>query len=805
MPHFRKPCVGSLLALLLLSPLLAAEKKLLPIEFDAKEARVLLEIGQFDQPLIYTNTLATGLGTTWPLLDRGDTGDSALVVFERHGDRVFLIRENAAHRAITDNAALAESVRESFPRSVLAALPITEERDGLVIVDATDFMLSDVYGVAARLEVAELGNISLDTDRSYIRGDRSGAFPRNTEIRTVLTFRVDKPDSRLQRLAADPRSITFEQQHSFIALPDDDYSPRRFHPRSGVFPHVFMNYARSLEDGYEQRWIWRWRLEPSDPEAYLAGSLVEPVEPIIFYLDPAIQEPYRSAFREGGNWWAEAFEAAGFRNAFEVRDLPAGADPMDIRYNMLVWVHRNERGPSVGPHYRDPRTGEIINAKTRMDSYRSLVNHDLWMGFLPAAGPDGLNQSSEELAMARRRQHTAHEIGHSLGLAHNFLAATRNRASVMDYPVPLVRLGDDGYVDLSDAYAEGIGEFDKLAIRYAYTWFPDAESESQGLAAIVEEMAERDLKFITGGHADDQGSYPDATGWVEGEDMFTALERTSAVRRALIEHFDERALGDDEPFVILNRRFAHVYLHHRTALIGAMKHIGGWTFSYALKRDGLDPTRPIPASDQHRALDLVLGFLQPAELSIPSQVVDLMAPSPMGWDAGWMWHVDAGALESPGDTQFDPVHVAHRWAFEIVTRLLDPARLARSARLNERDTDVPGPAEIIARLISASWEDPSSAAEDDHDRALINVVQRSVLDALLDLSGSAETPFDIRAIAEAQLHALKENLQPRRGQRLSPTEAAHRQMAGRDIQRYFEGHDDPATRPRPEAIRLPWP
>jgi hypothetical protein len=793
----------ALVVLLVSTAPLVAEQALLPIDIKPDEGKVLLEVRALAQPLIYTNTLATGLGATSPLLDRGDTGDSALVVFERHGDRVLLIRENPDYRAISDNEALVESVRESFPRSVLAALPIEEERGDSVIVNATDFVLSDVYGVGARLQAAELGRVSLDRDRSYVRADRSGAFPENTEIRAVLTFAIDEPDARLRRQAADPRSLTFEQQHSFVALPDDGYRPREYHPRAGVFPHVFFNFARSLEEGYEQRWIWRWRLEPSDPEAYLAGELVEPVEPIIFHLDPAIPEPYRTVFREGGNWWAQAFEAAGFSNAFEVRDLPEGADPMDIRYNMLVWVHRNERGPSVGPNYRDPRTGEIISAKTRMDSFRSLVNHDLWMGFLPAAGPDGLAVSSEEMAMARRRQHTAHEIGHSLGMAHNFVAATRDRASVMDYPVPLVRLDDDGYVDLSDAYAEGIGEFDKLAIRYAYTWFPDAESEREGMAAIVDEMAERDLKFITGGHAADGGSYPDATRWVEGEDMFTALERTREVRRALIDHFDERALGDDEPYVILNRRFAHVYLHHRTALIGTMKHIGGWTFSYALKRDGLEPTRPVAADDQHRALDEVLAALDPRELRIPDRVVDLMAPAPMGWDAGWQWHVDAGALDSPGDTMFDPIDVSHRWAFEIVTRLLDPARMARAAALSARDVDMPSPDQIMTGLVAETWDVRLARSADARDRAIGRAVERSVLDALIDLAADERATVEVRAVAEQQLKALAESLSPRRGQRLDAVEQAHRQMARRDIDNHFEGRDQRS--PRPEYIALPWP
>ncbi|MFU8878008.1 MAG: zinc-dependent metalloprotease, partial [Wenzhouxiangellaceae bacterium] len=778
------------LLLVLHSPLMAGESALLAFSFD-EDDRLLLEIDELDQPMIYANQLATGLGTPSPLLDRGDTGDSALVVFERHGKRVLLVRLNTAYTALDDDPALRQSVDESFPRSVLAAFEIVDERDGTMVVDATDFFLSDVFGVAARLKSGGLGTAKLDAKRGYIVRARSGAFPRNTEIRASLTFALDEPDRKLAQQAPDARSVTFEQQHSFLALPDDDYRPREYHPRSGVFPHVFFNFARALEEGYEQRWIWRWRLEPSDPEAYLAGELVEPVEPIVFHLDPAIPEPYRTAFREGGNWWAEAFEAAGFSNAFEVRDLPEGADPLDIRYPMLIWVHRNERGPSIGPHYRDPRTGEIVSAKTRMDSYRSLVNHDLWMGFRPAMNPETAEVSSEDMAMARRRQHTAHEIGHSLGLAHNFLAATRERASVMDYPVPLVRLDENGFVDLSDAYAEGIGEFDKLAVRYAYTWYPDAESEREGLREILAEMAERDLAFITGGHASDNGSYPDATRWVEGNDMLEALARTRAVRRALIEHFDTRALADDEPFVVLHRRFAHAWLHHRTALYGTIKHVGGWAFSYALKRDGMEPTRPVAAELQHRALDQVIASLAPAELRTPERISRLLAPSPMGWDSGWQWHADPGAIESPGETLFDPVHFAHRFAFEMVTLLLDPARMARAEHLARIDSDMPAPALILQRLIEASWENPAASTGDEIDRALIRAVQRSVLDALLDLATNRAATFGTRAAAETRLRALAESLEPRRGDRFDARDLAHRRLARDDIERYFAGEDEP--------------
>ncbi|MFU8831493.1 MAG: zinc-dependent metalloprotease [Wenzhouxiangella sp.] len=805
MPRFASLVHASLLAvfLLLCAPSVAADRPLLPLHFDPTEGNVLLEIRAPGQPLIYASSLATGLGATSPLIDRADTGQSALVVFERQGSRVLLIRENPAFQALSGTEALVRSVRESFPRSVLASFPIKEERDGVLLVDATEFFLSDVHGIAASLRQADLGTPTLDRERSYVLAGRTAAFSQNTEVRVALTFAVDQPGNTLRRHAPDGRSVTFEQQHSFMALPDDAYRPRRFHPRAGVFPHVVFDFSQAHDQDYQRRWIWRWRLIPSDPEAYLAGELVDPVEPIVFYLDPAIPEPYRSAFREGGMWWAEAFEAAGFSNAFQIRDLPADADPMDIRYSMLMWVHRTERGPSVGPHYRDPRTGEIVSALVRMDSFRSLVNHDLWKGFLPAAGPDGLAVDSEEMAMARRRQHTAHEIGHSLGLAHNFLAATRDRASVMDYPVPLVTLGPDGYVDLSAAYADGIGEADKLAIRYAYTWYPDEEAERAGLASIIDEFEERDLQFITGGHARITGSHPDATQWVEGPDMLQALERTSAVRRVLVDSFDERALAADEPYVVLHRRFAHAWLHHRTALYGVAKHIGGMEFSYGLKGDQVTPTRPIDPSLQRQALDAVLAALSPEELRIPDRVSALLAPPPMGWDSGWGWHTDAGTLESIADPVFDPIHTAHRLAFEIVGLVLDPGRLARSASFHARDPAFPGPDEVIGSMIEASWA--QSASANSHEAALLRATQRSVLDGLIDLAGSVLAPADVRATADARLRTLAQTLGSDRNRQRTSAETAHRRLAVADIERYLAGDDEPAQRPRPEPIVLPWP
>jgi hypothetical protein len=774
----------------------SAEQALLPVRYDAATGRVFLTVRQPGEDLLYLNTLAGGLGTTSPLLDRGQVGTEAVVRFERHGARVLLIRQNTSHRALTDDEALRRSVEESFPRSVLASFPIQREEGGALVVDATDFFLSDVYDVIGSIRGAGLGTVRLDRDRSFIDAAFTRSFPRNAEIRATLSYAADAPHAELRRHAPDGRTLALQQHHSFVALPTPAMQPREFHPQAGVFANVFFDFAQNFDADYRRRQLVRWRLVPRDTAAYLRGELSEPVEPIVYYLDPAIPEPYRSAFREGGRWWTRVFEAAGFRDAFRIEELPAGVDPMDARVNTIAWVHRRERGPSVGPSYRDPRTGEIIKTAVRMDSYRSLVNHDIYMGLVPAAGSGGLQASAEEFAMARRRQHMAHEIGHTLGLAHNFIAATQERASVMDYPVALVRLDAQGRIDIADAYRPSGGAHDTLAIRYAYTWFPTPEAEADGLEAILREARERGLRFVGDRDAPARGSLPGATQWVEGDDMLQALERTLAVRRVLIDRFDERAALPGEPMAVLNRRFAHVYLHHRSALQGTTKYVGGMDFGYAVRGDGMDPTRILPAAEQRRALGLVLGALEPAQLRIPDRVAALIPPSPFGWDGSEQ------LIASPAGTAFDPLAAAHSLAQEVVDGLLHPERAARLVSFHARDRGNPSLDEVLGTLVQATWgAKPGGAA----DAALRRVAQRAVVDGLLDLAGSPAATPEVRAVTELHLTRLEERLGEGRGASPAAEDRAHRAAARHDIRRYFEGRDERERRPRPDTIPLPWP
>jgi hypothetical protein len=766
------------------------------VRYDAATGKALLTIAGPGRELLYFNTLAAGLGTTPTGLDRGNVGMSAVVRFERHGPRVLLVQVNTEHRAVTEDEALRRSVEESFPRSVLASFPIERElAGGGVVVDATDFLLSDVYDVAGAVRRSGMGTIRLVRDRSHIDAERTRSFPLNTEVRAVLTFASDDPGFALRRHAPDARSITIEQHHSFVALPDPAMPIRGFDPRAGIFNTRYFDFAQPFDSDYRQHALARWRLEPRDTAAYLRGELTEPVRPIVYYLDPAIPEPYRSAFLEGGLWWNEVFEAAGWRDAFRIEMLPAGADPMDARYPMILWVHRQDRGPSVGPSFRDPRTGEIVGTVVRMDSYRSLVNHDIYMGLVPAAGPGGLQIDAEEFAMARRRQHTAHEIGHTLGLAHNFLSATQGRSSVMDYPYPLIELGPDGNLDIARAYRPSGGAHDTLAIRFAYTWFPDAESEAAGLGRIVREAEAAGLRFLTGGHAGQGSSDPAATQWIEGEDMLSALERTMAVRRLLVDRFDLRAARPGEPLAVLNRRFAHVYLHHRYALHGATKYVGGMRFDYALAGEPTVPMQVLPAQEQRRALRAVLAALEPDELRIPDRVVSMIPPVPFGYDG------DLTLIPTPAGTAIDPVATAHSLAQEIVDGLLHPQRAARLTSFHARDPSNPSLDEVLGALVQQGWSAPGA------DAPLRRVVQRAIVDGLLDLAGDRSATAEVRAVTEDNLARLRARVArlPAAGGPAGAPWYGHNAAILRDIDRYFDGRDDPADRPRPAPIPLPWP
>ena len=593
-----------------------------PMYWDESTGTLWLEISRFDTEILYLTGLSAGLGSNDIGLDRGQTR-SRLVVFERVGPKIFMVQRNYQFRADTNNTDERTAVEDAFARSVLWGFTAAAESGARVLVDATGFLLRDAHGVIPRLR--QDGQYSLDESRSALHLARTKGFPKNTEIDVMLTFtaapegRGGGPGSRNVRRAgvADvtpaAEAVTLRQHHSLVELPDEGYTPRAYDPRSGFGSVSWTDYAAPLGGSLVKRFIRRHRLEKRDPTARVS----EPIEPIVYYLDRGTPEPVRSALLEGARWWNQAFEAAGYRDAFRVELLPEGADNFDIRYNVINWVHRSTRGWSSGGSITDPRTGEIIKGVVTLGSLRVRQDYLIAEGLLsPYAGGDEMPPQMSEMALARIRQLSAHEVGHTLGLGHNYYASELGRVSVLDYPHPLITLDENGDIDVSDAYDVGIGEWDKVTIDYGYQDFPAGTDEGLALERILNEAWDRDLIYLTN---QDLDAHPRVHQWANGTDPAAELERMLEVRRVALDQFGERAIRRDVPMATIEEALVPLYLHHRYQVDAAASALGGMHYIYAMRGDGREPVRAVPASEQRAALDALMSTINPSVLQFPTR------------------------------------------------------------------------------------------------------------------------------------------------------------------------------------------
>jgi hypothetical protein len=721
-----------------------------PLYLDGKQGRLYAELPRESTRALFWVSLASGFGSNPVGLDRGASGDDQVVRFERSGDRVLMVFENTRFRTSLDNAAHRRSVEESFPSSTVASLPVVADEGGRhILVDLTEVAYRDWNDVSGTLTRLNQGTYAVARDRSAIDRAHTRAYPTNSEIDVALTFTTTgRPGPIMGRIAPDGRAFTLRQHISLLPLPDAAYRPRELDPRVGFFGVTFKDYGQPIQRPLEQRWISRHRLErtnPSDPRSPIRN-------PIVYYVDAGIPEPVRQATLDGVRFWTEAFDRAGLAGGFRVELLPEGADPLDARYNVVQWENRNERGWSVGGSLGDPRTGEILKGMARMDSHRARTDYNIYAALL---GADAA-AADTAFVLARVRQVSAHEVGHTLGMQHNYIASTYERGSVMDYPAPRVRLNSSGAIDISMAYARGPGDYDVWAIRWAYGIFP-AASERDSLDAIVAEGLRKGYLYLSDADArPDYASDPRTSLWDDASTPQEFLQRQTAVRRVALSRFGLRNIREGEPVATLQERLAPLYFWHRFALNGVTKTIGGMTYANTVRGDAQTATRPIAGVEQRTALSALLAELQPGELAIPDTVLNLLGPRPSGYD-GPVNNSNSPVGElfrGRTDPAFDELSAARTLSQMIVDGILQRERAARLVAFASRGANMLTLGETVDSLVARTW-DARDAGASPKTIALRRVTQRAVADRLLALAADADAAPDVRAVAEYEITRLK--------------------------------------------------
>ncbi len=716
-------------------------------QYDPATDKIYLEVKELEKEFLYVYSLSSGIGSNDIGLDRGQLGEEQVVYFKKAGNKLLLIQPNQKFRALTDNKLEKKSVQQAFAKSVLFGTEILSDRNGVYTIDLSALLMRDAHGVVQRLKRTKQGSYSLDKEKSAMNLERTRAFPKNVEFDVLLTFKGTAEGEYIKSVTPNPDLVTVTQHHSFIALPDDNYKKRVFNPGCGAYPFAYYDYATPVQEPILKRYIARHRLEKKDPEAPVS----EAVEPIVYYLDNGTPEPVRSALLEGGQWWNQAFEAIGYKDAFRVEILPDEADPLDVRYNVIQWVHRSTRGWSYGSSIKDPRTGEIIKGHVSLGSLR--IRQDFMIAQAlsnkPFAEGDDKTKQILDMALARIRQLSAHEIGHTLGYAHNFSSSTNNRASVMDYPHPKIRF-NKGEIDLSDAYDTGIGEWDKVAIAYSYSHFPEGTNEEEALREILKNAQQKGLRYITDQDARPQGSsHGLAHLWDNGTDPVVEFQEVMAVRKKAIENFSVDNIRSYEPYTVLEDVFVPLYFFHRYQTEAMVKMLGGMDYNYALRGDGQFTAKVLPRSVQEGALKSLLSTLDAGDMAIPKDKIGLFPPRAFGYPR------DRESFKSRSGVAFDPFAATETAADFSLSLLLHPQRATRLVQQNYVDPAQLGLAEVLEAMVSGTIGSKSS---DPYLQGVQEAINYRVLIHLFHLASSKEANPMVRAVTHSQLRDLRDDL-----------------------------------------------
>ncbi|MEH6488988.1 zinc-dependent metalloprotease [Hyphomonas oceanitis] len=729
----------------------------LDLYVDAKGGRVLAAFPAPDGDglslrAIHSAGLTAGLGSNPIGLDRGYFDEGGILAFRRVGKKLVAEKENWTYRASADNPLERKAVRESFARSFLwSGDIIAEGADGALLVDLSGFLTRDALDVRGALQANEEGgSFAIAEDRTMPDTGAAFAFPDNVEFDAFLTLTSDEPKSQVRATAADARAFTLVQHQSLVRLPDDGYTPRAFDPRSGAIDVGFYDFSAPLSGQVRQSFARRFRLEKQDPTAASSPAKT----PLVFYVDSGAPEEIRNALMEGTAWWADAFTAAGFPDSFEVKVLPEGVHPLDVRYNVIQWTHRQTRGWSYGGGVYDPRTGEMLKANVILGSQRVRQDRMIFEG-IGGTAKTGTGEADDpvELALDRIRQLAAHEVGHTLGFAHNFAASANDRASVMDYPAPLVTAKADGTLDFSQAYAAGIGAWDKVAASWLYGQYaPGSDAGAEGSKVLSAAYASG-LRFVDDPQARGVGtSHPYASVWDNGNDPIAALGETMRVRKIALSHFGLNAIRAGQPTFDLRAVLVPVYLYHRYEVAAAAKSVGGYDFQYAVNGDGGGRGMPVPAARQREALTALMATLDPAALDLPDATLNLLN-TPLDSFFG----TDSGAEYFNGETgaMFDLLAAADTAASTTLGALLHPARAARLVETARREPGALTYGEVLGAIEGAVFMAPGAPRQ----AAILHREQVRYVSTLIDLAAGGEATPEVVAETNGYLMALGQKLE----------------------------------------------
>ena len=719
--------------------------------WDEDAGKIWLEIAKFNQEFLYVSSLPAGLGSNDIGLDRGLLGDEKVVLLNKVGRKILLIQPNLRYRAITNDANEKRAIEQSFAQSTLWGFTVEAEENGKFLVDATDFLMTDPMGITDRLKDMKQGTYSPDKSRSAMYFARTKNFPLNSEFEVSMTFTGGSDAGNyVKSVTPSSDAISLRLHHSFVQLPDNQYEKRVFDPRSSYNALGYMDYATPVSEPIEKYFIVRHRLKKKDPTAKIS----EAVKPIVYYLDNGTPEPIRSALMDGTAWWNQAFEAAGYRNAFQIKLLPDDADPMDCRYNVINWVHRSTRGWSYGASVTDPRTGEIIKGHVSLGSLRVRQDYLIAQGLLsPFENGQKMDADKDpmlKMALARLRQLAAHEVGHTLGLMHNYSASTNNRASVMDYPHPTVKLDAKGEIDLSDAYAVGIGEWDKVSITYGYQDFPKGTDEKVALNNILKDAQSKGLLFLTDQDARPAGSVsPTAHLWDGGKNPIEELDNLLKVREKALKSFGEKTILAGVPMAFLEDALVPIYNLHRYEVEAVAKIVGSMDYTYAVRGDGQIATKTVSKETQQKALETALKCLSVDFLTLPENIISMIPPRPAGYMSS------RELFKKRTGLAFDPLAAAESAADYPLQFLFNPERASRMVEYEARNGGL-GLEEMVNQVLDKTFK---TAKNQGLNRKVQFQTEQIVLTHLLALSINESANYQVRAVCGKAIKELKTYLE----------------------------------------------